>query len=239
MRFLDDIVGFKNRKIYQDRDFFCFNLDSLLLSYFTEIKKSDENILELGVGNGVNLLILSKKYSNNFVGIDIQKENIELAKESIKYNGLDDRITIYQMNIIDAYKKLGNNKYDVILCNPPYFEKSSSTKNHIKAVAKSKMLISLEDIVKETNKLLNNGGRLYMVYPTTGLDEILLLSNKYNLKVKKIRYVYYDKSRESKIMLLKICKNGKRGLSVDKPLILFDNKEKTEEYRRILGEIDD
>ena len=37
MESLDDIVGFKNRKIYQNRDFFCFSLDSLLLAYYTEI----------------------------------------------------------------------------------------------------------------------------------------------------------------------------------------------------------
>lgn len=239
MNSLDDIVGFKNRKIYQNRDFFCFSLDSLLLAYYTEIKKNDERILELGVGNGVNLLILSKKHKQKMIGIDIQKESVDLAKKSIKYNKLEEQIEIKEMDIKGCYKKLGNDCFDVILCNPPYFSKESITKNKVKTNAKSEQLLSLDDVFRESSKLLKNGGRLYMVYPVTNLEEVLESSRKYNLGVKNIRYVYYNKERSAKIMLFKACKNAKKGLIVEKPLILFENGGKTPEYRKIMGEEDD
>ena len=43
-----------------------------------------------------------------------------------------DAKNIKEMNIINAYKKLGNDKYDVILCNPPYYDKVSTNKNIVK-----------------------------------------------------------------------------------------------------------
>lgn len=239
MESLDDIVGFRNRKVYQNRDFFCFSLDSLLLSYYTKIKKSDKKILELGVGNGVNLLILSKRYKQKMIGIDIQEESIKLAKKSVEYNELEDQIEIIQMDVKGSYKKLGNDIFDVVLCNPPYYGKESTTKNKVKSNAKSEQLLSLEDVFKESSKLLKNGGYLYMVYPVTNLEGVLATSRKFNMGVKNIRYVYYNKDKPAKIMLLKACKNAKVGVTVEKPLILFENGEKTEEYRKMLGEEDD
>ena len=236
MESLDDIVGFKNRKIYQNRDFFCYSLDSLLLSYYVDIKKNDKNVLELGVGNGVNLLILSKRYQQKMIGIDIRKENIVLAQKSIEYNHLDDQLKVMELNIKDCYKKLGNDKYDVILCNPPYYS-ASTNKDTIKGIAKSEKEITLDEIFNEVKKLLKNSGRFYLVYPTTNLENIITLTKKYNLNVKNIRYVYYDEAKSSKVMLLKICKNSKTGLIVEKPLILFKNGKKTREYKEMLGEI--
>ena len=208
----------------------------MLLSYYVEIKKSDTNILELGVGNAVNLLILSLKHKQKMLGIDIQKESITLAKKSIKYNKLEKQIEVKNMDIKDSYKDLGNDIFDVILCNPPYFDKGSISKNKVKTRAKSEQLISLEDIFKESSKLLKNSGKLYMVYPTTNLEEVFALSRKYNLGVKKIRFVYYNKERKAKVMLVKICKNARVGLILEEPLILFENGQKTEEYKKILGE---
>lgn len=97
----------------------------------------------------------------------------------------------------------------------------------------------LDDVFRESSKLLKNGGRLYMVYPVTNLEEVLESSRKYNIGVKSIKYVYYNKERSAKIMLFKACKNAKKGLIVEKPLILFENGEKTPEYRKIMGEEDD
>ena len=78
-----------------------------------------------------------------------------------------------------------------------------------------------------------------MVYPVTNLEGVLATSRKFNMGVKNIRYVYYNKDKPAKIMLLKVCKNAKVGVTVEKPLILFENGEKTEEYRKMLGEEDD
>ena len=50
----------KNLKIIQRSDYFNFSIDSLLVSEFVSIKKDTKNIIDLGTGNAVIPLLLSK-----------------------------------------------------------------------------------------------------------------------------------------------------------------------------------
>lgn len=59
MEVLNDILGYPNRKIYQNNEFFSFSLDSIMLANFVTIRMRDKKIIDLGTGNGVIPLILS------------------------------------------------------------------------------------------------------------------------------------------------------------------------------------
>ena len=48
MEVLNDILGYPNRKIYQNTDFFSFSLDSVMLANFVTIRLRDKEILDLG-----------------------------------------------------------------------------------------------------------------------------------------------------------------------------------------------
>lgn len=73
MKVLNDILGYKNLSIYQDPEFFCFSLDSVILANYSNIRLRDENIIDLGCGNGVIPLILSKRTNKKIIGVEIQK----------------------------------------------------------------------------------------------------------------------------------------------------------------------
>ena len=69
---LNDLYDY-NLKIYQDTDLFKFSLDSLLLSEFTDVYKSDQKLLDLCSGNAPLPLILSTKYPHlSITGVEIQ-----------------------------------------------------------------------------------------------------------------------------------------------------------------------
>ena len=59
MEVINDILGYPNRKIFQDDECFAFSLDSVMLANFATIRQRDKFILDLGCGNGVIPLILS------------------------------------------------------------------------------------------------------------------------------------------------------------------------------------
>ena len=44
MRVLNDLVGYKNLKIYQNTDWFLFSLDSVLLPNFVTLNKNIDNL---------------------------------------------------------------------------------------------------------------------------------------------------------------------------------------------------
>lgn len=122
MEVLNDILGYPNRKIYQNTDFFSFSLDSVMLSNFVTIRLRDKKILDLGTGNGVIPLILSLRTDKPIVGVEIQKSLANLAEKSIRYNSLETQISIITSDMKDYVTSDTIEEYDVITCNPPYFK---------------------------------------------------------------------------------------------------------------------
>ena len=215
------LLGYKNLKIIQDNEMFNFSLDSVLLPNFITINDSTKNILDIGTGNAPIPLILSQKTKAHITGIEIQKEVSNIAKKTIKLNNLENKINIINDDIKEYYKKATPEFYDIITCNPPYFEikkTSKFNKNDYKTIARHEVTLKLEDILKIARKLLKNGGTLGLVHRPERLIDILTTMRNYNIEPKKIRLIYPGKNKESNILLIEGKKNGKKGLKILPPL---------------------
>ena len=68
---LNDLVGYKNLKIYQNQDWFSFSLDSVLLPNFVTLNKNISLIMDLCCGNAPIPLILSTKTQAKIIGVEI------------------------------------------------------------------------------------------------------------------------------------------------------------------------
>ena len=80
-----DDLQINNLKIIQNKNWFCFGIDSVLLSGFASEIKKNSKILDLGAGTGILELLLSAKVEGaKIVGAEVQKEVADLAKRNIK-----------------------------------------------------------------------------------------------------------------------------------------------------------
>ena len=152
---LNDLFDY-NLKIYQDTDKFKFSLDSLLLSEFVDIKKSDGKLLDLCSGNAPLPLILASRYDIEVTGIEIQPEIYELAVKSITYNNLDSKIIMLNINAKDTNNYFPGNSFDIVTCNPPFFKVNKSSllnENKEKAIARHELTITLEEIIATSANL--------------------------------------------------------------------------------------
>ena len=221
MEVLNDLVGYKNLKIYQNTEWFSFSLDSVLLPNFITLNKNINLILDLGCGNAPIPLILSTKTDAKIIGVEIQKDSYELAKKTVSYNHLENRIELLNIDMKDLKNIYSSDSVDVITCNPPYFkylETSNLNDDEHKIIARHEKMITLEEIVSLSRYLLKNNGVLAMVHRTDRLIEIISLFQKYGLEVKKIRFVYPKVNVESNMVLIEGRKNGKVGLKLLPPL---------------------
>ncbi|MBR3229887.1 MAG: tRNA1(Val) (adenine(37)-N6)-methyltransferase [Bacilli bacterium] len=213
------LVGYKNLKIIQDTEMFNFSLDSVLLPNFITLNENIKQILDIGTGNGPIPLILSTKTKAHITGYEIQKEVSLLAKESIEINNLQKQITIINDDIKN--NTFETETFDIITCNPPYFEvkdKSKFNKNDYKTIARHEVNLNLEQLLTISKKLLKNGGTLGIVHRPERLIDVLSIMRKYNIEPKKIRLVYPKKNKEANILLIEGKKNGKKGLKILPPL---------------------
>ena len=225
MRVLNDLVGYKNLKIYQDTDWFSFSLDSILLPNFVTLNKNISTIMDLCCGNAPIPLVLSTKTTAKIIGIELQKDVYELANDSVLYNKLDNQIEIINMDIKDLKNSYTNDSIDVITCNPPYFKYIESSNINLdihKVIARHEKMITLEEIVSISNYLLKNNGVLAMVHRTDRLIEIISLFQKYGLEVKKLRFIYPKVNSESNMILIEGRKNGNTGLKILPPLYVHN-----------------
>ncbi len=241
MEVLNDILGYKNRKIYQDTDCFSFSLDSIMLANFVTIRLKDKKIADLGCGNGVIPLIMSLRCDKKIIGVEIQSKLADMAKRSVGYNGLDEAIEIINCNMKDYVNEDTFESFDLITCNPPYFkvnDKNYFNESIEKVIARHEVEITLCELMVIVKKLLKNNGNFAMVHRTDRLMEILSEFRKNNVEPKRVRFVHEKSNKESTLVLIEGQKNGKVGLKVENPFILYnENGSETEEYKRLLVEV--
>lgn len=225
MEVLNDLLGFKNLKIYQNTKMFSFSLDSVVLANFVKINKNTKNILDIGTGNAPIPLILSTKTDCKITAVEIQKDVYELGLKSIKYNKLEKQINIINADICDLYKKMDNEIFDIITCNPPFFKVTESVKlsdSSYKQVARHELFLDVDRITLISKKLLKNNGSLYLVHRPERLCEIFVKLKNNGLEPKRVKFIHPKVLEEANIVLIEAVKMGKSGLKIEYPIITHE-----------------
>ncbi len=210
-------------RIIQNPEKFCFGMDAVLLSGFARAKNGDE-VLDLGTGTGIiPILMEAKTKAGHFTGLEIQPESADMAERSVRLNNLQDKITIVQGDIKEAGTLFDAASFDVITCNPPYMIGQHGLQNSEapKAIARHEILCTLEDVIKQTAKLLRPGGNFYMVHRPFRLAEIIVLLHQYKLEPKRMQLVYPYVDKEPNMVLIEANRGGKSRITVEKPLIVY------------------
>ena len=116
---LDDLHR-NGYSIIQNPAKFCFGMDAVLLSGFANVK-AGETAIDLGTGTGIiPILLEAKTQGAHFTGLEIQPESADMAKRSVAYNHLENKIDIEIGNIKDASAQFGASSFHVVTTNPPY-----------------------------------------------------------------------------------------------------------------------
>lgn len=240
MENIHELLGYERIKIIQRDDMLRFSLDSTLLADFVCVNANTKRIIDLGTGNGPIPLFLTLKTKAKIYGVEIQKDVSELAKKSVEINNFGEQIEIINADIKGIYKQVGANIFDIVTCNPPYFkyiETSNINKNDYLTIARHEVLITLEDIIVESKKLLGDGGTFYMVHRCERLPEIIEVLSKHRFGIRKMRFVHSKTTDEKALLvLIEARKNKKANVEIIKPLFVYNSEfEYTEEVKKIFN----
>lgn len=227
------LLGYKDMYIYQDTNSFCFSLDSILLPNFVTLNSKIKRILDIGTGNAPIPLILSRKTKAKITAVEIQEHSYELATKSIAINKLDEQIELIKDDINNYQKNVESDYFDVITCNPPFFEyieHSKVNENEQKTKARHDVNLTLEQLFKIARKLLKNNGVIAIVIRPERLVEVLTVMKEYNLEPKKLQFIYPNKEKDANILLVEGKKNGNKGIKILPPIYAHkENGDYTEE----------
>lgn len=216
-------------KIVQDKEKFCYGIDAVLLSKFVlentaldQKQKKEQKFFDLCTGNAIIPLLLSQHFlSSHFNSIEIQQESFEMAKESIKINELEKQINVIQGDLKNLSElNIQKNSFDFVTVNPPYMNNGRLSENQAKMIARHEIKCTLDDVIKASEFLLKQNGRLFMIHRPNRLSDIFESLKKHNFYVKKLQFIHPTITKEPTMILLECVKNAKCELKVLPPKIL-------------------
>ena len=147
-------------------------------------------VLDVGTGSGcIALAIAKNRPQADITGIDISKTAIEVAERNAKQLGLS--VTFLMHDIFNLPENFYQNRFDVIISNPPYvknFEKLSMHKNVIDFeplealfVNDDNPLIYYREIVKVATLILSKNGTVWVeINENSGHDTVDIFKEYFN-----------------------------------------------------------
>ncbi len=210
-------------RIIQDTHRFCFGMDAVLLSGFARVK-DDARVLDLGTGTGIiPILLEAKTKAAHLTGLEIQEDSADMARRSVRLNGLQEKISIVTGDIKEAGSLFDAASFDVITSNPPYMTAQHGLTNpeDAKAIARHEILCTLEDVIAQAARLLRPGGNFFMVHRPFRLAEIMVLLRAYRLEPKRMQLVHPFMDKEPNMVLIEANRGGKPRMTVERPLIVY------------------
>ncbi|WP_096203267.1 tRNA1(Val) (adenine(37)-N6)-methyltransferase [Bacillus sp. FJAT-45350] len=232
-----DFLLDEKMKIIQSSNVFSFSVDAVLLARFAYVPIRKGKIIDLCTGNGVIPLILSTRSKANIYGVEIQERLFDMARRSVEVNELGDQLEMVRADLNELPKVITSQQFDVVTCNPPYFETTSEkdqNENPHFAIARHEIYCTLEDVIRVSSKLLRQKGKLAIVHRPERLTDIMLYMRKYKIEPKRIQLVHPRVDKDANMVLVEGSKDGQAGVTCLPPIYVYGKDQAyTEEFKQI------
>lgn len=168
-------------------------------------RQGPSRVLDLGTGSGC-LIITTLHHQPNATGVavDISAEALEIARENAKIINLEDRIQFLQSHWTENL----NEKFDLILCNPPYIETgiieslSPDVRNHDPILALDGGIDGLDayrDIFSTIKKYMTEHGTILFEIGATQQDDLMRIAINYGFIIKNVHSDYGGNPRVAEV----------------------------------------
>jgi tRNA1Val (adenine37-N6)-methyltransferase len=156
--------------------------DSCLFGATTAAAIQDRNypaqrILDIGTGTGLLCLMILQKNNQTVIdALEIDKDACEQAMENVLVSSFKERIKVIHG---DAREFISENKYDIIISNPPFYTNELKSGNTKKDTAHHSNELELDDLLDIIERNINPAtGRFFLLLPYKRNDEIKNLLKK-------------------------------------------------------------
>lgn len=194
---------FKQFEIQQSADVFRVGTDGVLLGALADVA-SAANVLEIGTGSGlISLMLAQRNHNACFLGIDINEQAVNLTKLNFETSIFNSRLK----NLHQDFKSWDTEeKFDLIVSNPPYFEESGSVKDKL---ARQTVELNFHQLISKSAKMLSGIGLFSVIIPFEVGNEFIEMAHQNNLYVSRkisIRGIEYSKIKR---LILEFSLEGK------------------------------
>ena len=215
--------------IYQVKDGYCYNSDTMFLYDFISSCSVKGSVLDVGCGCGILGLLIKERFDVDLCGIDILENNIKVSKINAKNNALEADFILG-----DFLKYEFDKKFDFIVSNPPFYNGSSKqSENLSKKYSRYDSYLPLEEFIKKSNTLLKPRGELTFCYDAGAMQRIVSILSEYKLNLEKVRFVHPKRDKNATVVMISARKSSKSMVKCLPPLFTHENGEFTKEVKEL------
>ncbi|MDD2475311.1 MAG: methyltransferase [Dysgonamonadaceae bacterium] len=197
---------FKQFTLFQDQCAMKVGTDGVLLGAWVNVEDCAK-ILDIGTGTGLIALMLAQRNADAHIdAIDIDEQCVQQAQLNVANSPFIRQIEI-QHTAFQHFSNATNNKYDLIVSNPPYFQNALKSPDKSRNFARHDNTLSFSDIMAQASLLLNPKGRLAFILPHNCYQQILDEAAKVNLVVHRITNVFPLQKKPPKRILVELLKD--------------------------------
>ena len=160
---------FKQFTVAHDRSTMKVGTDAVLLGAWSNVENAT-SFLDIGTGCGVIALMLAQRTASSAYihAVEPDHESSLQAAENFENSPWPERLFIRHTSIQTFNPSL---KYDVIVSNPPFFNKSLHPPDKRRGYARHTSSLSFSDLIQAVDRLLTSDGRLNIILPSNeGLE---------------------------------------------------------------------
>ena len=217
--------------LYQPKNGYCYNSDTMFLYDFITKFNIKGNVLEVGGGCGVLGLLVKRDYPKINLTV-IEKQSV--MSEFIEKNKIENNLKAEIINS-DFLEYSFNKKFDFVISNPPFYQGTLKSENEIIKTARYEESLPMDKFFNKVNSVLAERGEFIFCYDAKRIDDIILKMPK-PLKITDIRFMHPRLNKKATLILIRAKRHAKSMVTVHPPLIGFEgenySKEAAEIYKK-------
>ena len=185
---------------------FPLGSDTLALGRFATVRKG-WRVCDLGTGSGVLLLLLEERQPGlKLFGLDQDPAAAALAQDNLRYNDLEGQIWTGSW----SQAPFPPGSFDLVVSNPPYYAPGSGKDGGPARMEREE----LDALCRAAARLLRNGGRFALSFPTQRMVDLLEAMRRWDLEPKRLKLLSHTPTKPPYALLVEGVRQGKPGLHV-------------------------
>ena len=200
-------------RILQDTEGYRFTSDSILLSRFVRARRG-ERVADFCAGSGIvglHFLCLNAHISGVTL-FEMQPELADMAARTIEADGFLNARSVC-CRIQDIGREY-DDKFSLVLCNPPYERGGPQNLAYHKAVCRKEITVTLPEIIRAAYRKLKYGGRFALINRADRLAEVMYLLKDNGLEPKRLQFVSGTPGGKPYLIMAEATKGGRPGLEL-------------------------
>ena len=155
--------AFRHFIVHHDRCSMKIGTDAVLLGAWTRVAGA-KTMLDIGTGSGILALMLAQRASPEarIDALEIAQPDFLQANENARHSPWPEKIKVHPTSI-QAYRT--KTKYDLIVCNPPYFINSLLPASPSRKLARHTTSLSNSDLLSAVKRLLSDQAHSLLFSP--------------------------------------------------------------------------